>query len=382
MLGAFEKRYLNGKKNLINEDSICKPNRDLFKKFLDDLEYKLKRTNTIRSLDEANYRTLYGYVVKFRNVNSWFKNKPWKSLTKAEIKKVYDDLEDGKLKRSNGIPYENLAASYYSKILKSKPFEMAGKLDITREVMQYHTKKKKDVRFVNEEDFKKILVNTYKPIHQLLIWLAWDIGENINSLLELKKSDFHKQTNPDTKEQEYRVNLRKEILKRARRARSELTNYNETVVLLDQILPQFKDNDLIFNFGYGTAKKILDRAVERARVTCIPNGEKATWKDLRSGMTCNLLKIGWSMDELNARLGHKPSSDEIDKYVNFLAIDRNKPKQKVYQHNLAKIEAELLEAKEQRKLTTRRMESLETEIKEMKKAFEFIKKANEKLLKN
>jgi len=61
-----------------------------------------------------------------------------------------------------------------------------------------------------EEDFRKIISNAYKPNHKVLFWLAWDIGENINSLLRLKKNDFHRQQNPYTKEPEYRVNLRKE----------------------------------------------------------------------------------------------------------------------------------------------------------------------------
>ena len=36
----------------------------------------------------SSYKTLYGYVNKFRNVNKWFKNKPWDELTGDEIKQV------------------------------------------------------------------------------------------------------------------------------------------------------------------------------------------------------------------------------------------------------------------------------------------------------
>ena len=35
-------------------------------------------------------------------LNKWFDNKPWVKLDKKDIKKVYDDLEDGKIKNKNG----------------------------------------------------------------------------------------------------------------------------------------------------------------------------------------------------------------------------------------------------------------------------------------
>lgn len=360
-----KKQYEQGKKKLLNDSDICKENIALFKKFFEYQEYKSKRVNNLREIDNASYKTLYGYILKFRNVNKWFNNKPIKDLTKEDIKKVYDALEDGKIKRKDGKPYENLEDSYYSKVFKSKPFEMAGKLELAKEVIAYTRRRNQEVRFILEDDFRKLVSQAYKPTHRLLLWLAFDIGENINSLLKLKKSDCFKQTNPHTKESEYRINLRKETLKRSRKPRSEITNYNETVQMLDLHLSELKDNDLLFNFEYSTAKDIIYRAVERAKVKCLPNGEKVTWKDLRSGMACDLLKKGWTTDEVNARLGHKPSSSEIDKYVNFLAIDRHRPKKKVQEFEMGKLQEELEELKRKDKLQAIRNESLNTELKQM-----------------
>lgn len=393
----WEQRYQNAKVNLLEDAGICKENRDLFAEFFEYQENRLKRINGLRKLDNNAYNTLYYYVQRFKNANKWFDNKAWKKLTKEDIKKVYDDLEDGIIKRRDGKPFEDLKSSYYSKVFKSKPFEMAGKLEIAKEVIQYAKSGVKEVRFILEDDFKKIVNNAYKPHHRLLLWLAWDIGENINALLKLKKSDFCRQQNPYTKEDEYRVNLKKEILKRSRRPRSEITNYNETVELLDSYFGEhkcnecngkgkiqekkcnecngegvktLKDNELLFNFDYRNAKKIVDRAVERAGVKCIPNGEKVTWKDLRSGMACDLLKKGYTTDEVNARLGHKPSSDEIDKYINFLAIDRHTPKKKVHQFEMEKLNEELEEVKKRERLQLQRNQDMQEQVEGMQMAME------------
>lgn len=370
----YQGQYENAKAELLKDDSINADNRKLFVKFFEYQEYKLKRKNNLRALDTGCYRTLYGYVCKLKIVNTWFQNKPWKKLTKEDIKKVYDDLEDGTIKKENGKPYENLDTSYYSKVFKSKPFELAGKLELAQEVIQYNGKHTKEVRFILEDDFRKIMNNVNKPVHKLLLWLAWDIGENINALLQLRKNDFTKELNPYTKEPEYRVNLKRDILKRSRKARSEITNYQDTVKLLDQELANIKDNNLLFDFGYRNAKKIIDRPVQRAGVKCIPNGEKVTWKDLRSGMACDLLKKGWTSDEVNARLGHKPSSDEIDKYINFLAIDRHLPKKKVHQFEMEKLNEQLQEVINKEKLEAKRNELLQERLEQQEKQMAEMKK--------
>jgi hypothetical protein len=358
----FKKYYECAIKELLNDKKICKENIKLFSTFFEEQKYKLKRIRGLRHLDEGNYKTLGGYITKLRKINSWFNNKAWVDLTEKDIKEVYDNLEDGIIKRENGKPYENLDDSYYSKIFKSRPFEIAGKRELAKKVISFRTGKKKEVRFIAEDDFRKLVDNAYKPLNKLLFWLAFDIGENINSLLKLTRKDFHKQENPHTKEQEYRINLRQEILKRSRRARSEITNYSETVQLLDQILTDLKDEDRIFNFSYSTAKFSIDRAAANSKIKCTPNNEKPTWKDLRSSMACDLLKKGWSTDEVNSRLGHAPSSDEIDKYINFLAIDRHTPKKKVQEFAINNLKAEIEESKERERLQALRLENVQMQM--------------------
>ena len=371
-MSSLKEIYEKNKVFLLKDQSICKPNRDLFKQFFEYQERKLKRMNGLSSLDEGCYRTLYGYILKFKNVNKWFNNKDWKKLTKEDIRNVYDGLEDGKIKNQKGVQFKD-RNGYYNKIFKSKPFQLAQKGDLAREVIEYYNKNKEEVRFITKEDFEKIL-RVINPINQkLLFWLAFDIGENITSLLKLQRKDFVKQKNPDTQDYEYIVNLSDGKLKRSRMERSEITNFKETVYFLDLILKDLKNEENLFNFGYGNAKKFLTRAVEKSKVKTIPTGQKVTWKDLRSSMACYLLKNDWSIDEVKRRLGHKPSSYVIDKYVNYLAIDRHKPKKKIYQNNLQKVVDDLEEIKKREQLSSRRIERLQEENKLM---LEAIKKGN------
>ncbi len=416
-MGLIES-YEKSKNKLLNDKDICKENKKLFKEFFEFEEHKIKRINELPKLDEGCYKTLLSYVTRLRNVNTWFKNKPWKDLTKEDIKKVYDDLEDGKIKTYQGLPFRD-RRSYYNKIFKSKPFKLAGhKDDLAREVLEYFTDgKDKEVRFIDEEAFRKLVSVVSKPEHLLLFWLAWDIGENVTSLLKLRKKDFTKQNNRHTKSPEYLVNLPKDTLKRSRQSRSELTLYPETLRYLDMILERGKEvfiedkkgkdrkkvmqpngkykvligkrkfvpyeaNDLIFSFEKRQAAKIFDIATKKSGIKVIPTGDKPTWKDIRSSMACHLLKHGWHSDEINLRLGHRISSRELDVYVSYLAANKKMPKKKLFQSNLEEIHDELDESKRREKLQGQRMEAMQEdaerdrkERKSMREEIEELKQA-------
>ncbi len=403
---GLKENYEQRKKDLLGDVSICKENRNLFKEFFEFEEHKIKRINELPKLDEGCYKTLLSYITRLRNANNWFNNKPWKNLTKQDIQKVYDDLEDGRIKTIKGGQFKD-RKSYYNKIFKSKPFKLAGhKDDLAREVLEYYTdKKNKEVRFVDEEIFRKLVSVVSKPEHLLLFWLAWDIGENVTSLLKLTKKDFTKQMNKHTKSPEYLVNFPKATLKRSRQSRSELTLYPETVRYADIILDRGKEafiedkkgkeirkikqmngkykkisgkkkfilyepDDKIFYFEKRQAAKIFDIAVKKTGVKVIPTGDKPTWKDLRSGMACHLLKHGWHSDEINLRLGHRISSRELDVYVSYLAANKKMPKKKLFQSNLEDVQEEIEDSKKREKLLGSRMERQQEDIESMQKTIE------------
>lgn len=73
-------------------------------------------------------------------------------------------------------------------------------------------------------------------------------------------------------------------------------------------------------------------------------------------MACHLLRNGWSTDEVNARLGHTPHSDALDAYINFLALDRDRPKHRMAQNAAMTLQAQVLEA---RRLASRTGERIE-----------------------
>ncbi len=350
----FKERFSRAKERLLNDESICRKNRELFKEFFEFEEYKLKRRNRLRELDEGCYKTLYVYVMRLRNVNSWFENKVWADLTKEDLKRVYDDLEDGRIKNRRGEPYDD-RRSYYNKIFKSKPFRLAGKDDLAREVIEFYSETPKEVRFVDESNFRKLVSVVANPKHLYLLWLAWDIGENINTLLQLKRRDFTRQVSGENREPEYLVNLPREKLKRTRTPRSEPTLYPETVKYADIALNDLHEDEIVFKFGYRQALKIIKSAIRKSGARCLPNNDSISWKDLRSGMACHLLKHGWTTDEVNFRLGHKPSSKEIDVYVSHLAIDRQKPKKRLFDATLERIQMELQDTKSRERLLTDRM---------------------------
>ncbi len=192
----LKERYEKAKKHLLDDKSICKANRELFREFFEFEEWKLKRQNGLAKLDDPCYKTLYGYVYKLRKVNDWFRNKLWKDLTKEDIRKVYDDLEDGIIKNQKGQKYAD-TAGYYSKVFRSKPFQLAGKSELAKEVLEYHkSTSDKEVRFVTEEEFRKLVSVVSNPVHLALLWLQWDIGENINTLLALTKNDINPKRTP------------------------------------------------------------------------------------------------------------------------------------------------------------------------------------------
>ena len=352
---GFKERYGKAKEKLLADEAICEANRDVFREFFDFEEYKLKRQNQLAELDEASYNTLYGYIIGFKNVNAWFKNKPWKDLTKDDIKDVYDDLEDGNIRNRRGLRFRN-RRSYYNKIFKSKPFRIVRKAELAREVIEFSAQERHDVSFVTEEMFQTMVSVLSKPHHLLLFWLAWDIGENVGALLQLTKRDFVRQDNAQTREPEYLINLPKNKLKRSRQERSEPTLYSETVRYADMVLAGLGPDDRVFKFGHRQALKLIHNVVEKTGATRIPDGGPPRWKHLRSGMACHLLRSGCTREEVDARLGHRPGSSALDRYLNFLAIDRDKAKQKVQQSSLETKQIELVETRQRERLAKEGMQ--------------------------
>ena len=389
MFMTFKSQYEKSNARLLQDNGITKYNRELFTKFFAWEEEKLRRINGLPRLDESSYKTLCGYIGKLRNVNRWFKNKAWNTLTGAEIKQVYNNLEDGNIRSRLGEPFKD-RRSYYNKIFMAKPFQLAGLHDKAKNALEFFTdRSKREVRFISEEGFRKMVNFLHKPQHFALFWLAWDIGENITSLLELKVKHFRRQVNRETREAEYLIHLPSGIIKRTRQTRSEPTIYPETVQYLDSLFKYgreveyrddrgcfrrkttpYQDEDFVFTFKYRQALQIFTSLVKRSAVTCEPSGEKPSWKDLRSGMACHLFGQGWHVEDINIRLGHSPQSKWLEAYINYLAVNRKRTVKAHFDSNLQDVKNDLEESKQREKLSMQRFERLKSDFDELKSELE------------
>lgn len=362
---AFKDRYIKGKANLLKDKKICKQNKDLFKEFFEYQERKGKRSNGLENLDEGCYKTLLGYIQKFKNMNAWFKNKPWKDLTEEDIRKVYDDLEEGRIKNRKGKAFKD-KQGYYNKIMKSKPFALAGKKELAQKVIEYTIKNEEEVRFFSEEDFKKMLKQVIKLKHKLALQLSWDLGENATSILKLKRKDLTRQIDQETGEPEYLVNFKKGILKRTRTSRTEPTLFPETTELLDLYLADKEIGEELFDIGAKQLEKVFRRAIKITGMKVLPSGDRPNLKDIRSSIASHLLDIGYTTDEIKSRLGHKPSSNVLDKYVNYKALGKKRSKKKVHDSKIKDILEEVEKIKQKEKLRDKRELELLEELKRLR----------------
>ncbi len=371
----FKGRYERAKGRLLGDPSLCPENRKLFDEFFADEEYKLKRINGLETLDDPAYKTLLTYILRLRLLNRWFANKPWTDLERTDIQRVFDALEDGGIKSKKGQRYRDRDCFY--QIMRGRPFEMAGKEKLAKEVLRYcRGRERIEVRYVTEQTVRKLVEVAIRIDQKLLIWLAFDVGENVGTLVRLQKRDFARKENPDTREIEYIVNLPQNKLKRSRTTRSEITNFKETAQLLDMWLSNKQDEDDLFRFQPRQANRFLRRAVGVTSAICLPAGQRVTWKDLRSSMACHLLTKNWTLDEIKARLGHSPSSKVLDKYVSYLAIDRQAPKKKFHASEVRTLQAKLEDREEQMKLLAFRQEKMNGELSDLR---QFRREVEEKL---
>jgi hypothetical protein len=217
--------------------------------------------------------------------------------------------------------------------------------------------------------------------------LGWDTTENISTILETKAKDYTREIDPETIEPSYNVVLRKEILKTSRTKRTEPTLYPETVEYLDILLKGKNPEDKLFCFDLRAIEKAWYRAVKKVQIFCEPNRERPLVKDIRSGAMCDLLIKGWTTDEIKARAGHKPSSKVIDKYVNYLAINKDKSKKKIRVFEVQNLKAQIQKFEEREKLQERRISDLleikeefkikMNEMSELVELFQFLKKSQE-----
>jgi len=370
----MRENYERRKGEFLDTEGLCEANKELYSKFFAWEENKLLKINDIQELDDACYRTLKSYLQKLKNVNVWFKNEPLKNITKEDFEQVYNGIETGSIKNKKGMPFKD-KKGYYSKIFCSKLFRMIGKSEMAKEIIdEFGTtkKKKQKPKYIREEDFRKVVDACNLQKHKLLTWLCFDFGENIFTMLQLKKSDFER--NIREGRVEYKLYFREEILKRSRDKVCDVNNYDETAKFLDGHLTDLQEDENLFDFSYHSAVKFLKRAIRISKVRCRPRPtDSITWKVLRNSMMCDLASKGWDSFQIKKRAGHKPSSTVIDIYLNLEAVEDGNSKSKVDVSQIDHLRHELTETKHREKIiqvqlrtVARRLERIETLLFENK----------------
>jgi site-specific recombinase XerD len=323
------RRYEKAKIDLEKDMSIV--NRKLISKLLANKEEELSAV----SGHENNIRyckTLLKYINMFKQVDKWF-NKDFHDITENDLKELWEKLEKGLICSRNGKPYSaNTKRDYYVKIFKSDFFEQIGKKQIAEAIFKRKMKKRVPIRYFYIEDLKKMLRYITKDERKLLLWLLFDTGMRIGTLLNMKHGDFEKKHDDMTNMDYYIYHIRSDYTK----SQSDLTDMiisDEANSLLDELLDKSFPEKYLFDISHSGALNTIKRASLKANVKVKPIDETPNIHDFRRSMCLWLGEKGYQADYVKRRLNHKPSSTMVDQYFEYAGI-RIKPV--VQENNISK----------------------------------------------
>jgi integrase len=330
------RRYERCKKRLDTEGTLRKrkgffkvlpESKDLILRFLDKKEEDFR--DIYGHTEEAkirNSKTLYKDLTSYlSNVAFWFNNKPFTEITEDDIRIVYRKLEAGQLESVTGKILSDISLrDIYNRVMKGAFFKMLGKDEFAENVIKRKISEKQEVRFFDLDTLKKIADLASTNTQRLAFWLLFDTGIEVSALVQLKKSNFEIKKDDETKTEFYIVHIPKTISKKGRRVRSNYVHFSESNDLLKKYLAGLDENEKLFNMQPFALYRALERLNEEYHFKTKPEGKEITIKDFRSSCATYFLQQSWTTDEIKGRLGHAPSSSEIDKYVNYLGLHQNK----------------------------------------------------------
>lgn len=336
--------------------------------YLEHREDYLKKVNGTGDTARKRYfKTLGKEITYLQNVLYWFNKWNLKDLTKDNIEEVFNKIEEDKLRSIKGNSLkDNTKKDYYSKVLKNGFFNFIKKDDLAKEVIIRKFTTNEEVRFFEFETLIRLTKAQRYKDHELLLWLMFDTGVEINAILQLRKNDFSLEKT-ENNDDYYTLHVREEIGKKRRSVRNIFIYHNRTNELLNEILKGIGDTENLFKFKWRNAYNIINETSKTLNLKLKTHNQYITPKDFRSSCATYFLKEGWTTDEIKARLGHKPSSSVIDRYVSYLSLDQQKLKKK-------KEEVDIKNYKEKYSQIAERNRQLEETIKSMNKDLENIKK--------
>lgn len=365
------KAYRVSLQNLMQRDGICQKNKELIAAWLAKKEQEFIAVKGNETTSQIRYlKTLSKYLFMLNNLAQWFK-KPFNEITEQDIRRVYEELESGEIGRRNGKPFtKQTRKDYYNKVFKSDFFKFIGKYELAQHVVLRRMESEDAVRFFTIEDLERMTSMTSNPQSKLILNLLFDTGMRIGTLLNIRKSDIEKiqrEIGHGTKSY-YIIHIKKEYTKSNRDSTLSilLDNTNE---LLDIQLPKMHDDDYVVDVSYSSVVKLVKRYSKKANVSTKPDNKPISIHDFRRSCGCYLLKQGLSIDQIKKRLGHKPSSTVIDKYVDYLALDDNDGVQLHEEKSMLDMKKEHEKTQEHVNILTENNKVLVTEISKLRKEY-------------
>lgn len=315
-------------KELIREDEKISPhNQDLLLSWLEEKENTLKRRKGRELQDELRWSKTLSKVGRLaKMVAEWVGTRPLDELTPAELTKIYDDLEEGNITKSDGKPYSRATRTdFYNRLFKSDFGKFMGWRDEAREIMVLEKREDAPVKYFTKDTLKKLVAGTHSLKYKTLYWLLFDTGLRVGEALNLRKGDVQEmkdEKNP------YRLIIRASTTKSKRDRYVKLWS-NESNEILGAWLSansEFDEETLLFPMNYAAVKKHLSVSSEQLKLYTEPDRKRLAPHDFRRSCATYWLTQGVSIDLIKARLGHKPSSAVIDRYVSYLGLDENPEK--------------------------------------------------------
>lgn len=358
-----------GTGNNVKDIKLNLNNRDLVVKWLEYKKAELENSNGYEKNSQVRYcKTLYKEMTTYMsNILYWFNDKDLQDITEKDIKDIYIGIEQGKLKTIKGKSDLSFKTKkdYYGRVFKSGFFKFIGKDEMAKKVIKRKFNEATEVRFFDLDTLRVITDNAARNAHRLAFWLLFDTGMEVMALCQLKKSNFEW----IQQDKYYMLHIPKEISKKSRKRRDIYIHFNETNELLKSYLETLKDTDNLFKFKPPALYHALKSVVDKYQLKTKPENKSITIKDFRSSMSTYFLQLdGWTTDDIKARLGHAPSSTEIDKYVNYLGINQKKQRKQAEQATIKDLEAQYKKMEESLRHMQQKHENQTLEIQALKVA--------------
>lgn len=359
------KAFNNALERLKNDSRLPKINRDLAAKWI--LKHKQalgERYLSKKDREDNAYRmsrTLNKYCTMLSNMSYWFKD--FKKIDKKELeqfRKDFLELEGQKrtLKTLKGktVTYKR---DYINKVIKSDFFlNFLKKRDIVRDVFKNKTSTPKNsVEFITLNDVNLLIESAQFEYQKVVMGVLFSTGMRIGTLLNMKKNDFELVYNNKTNVHYYLAHIKKEYTK-SQEDRTIPILIPEINDLLTKYFEKVKENDYICPVNYSGVRAFLDKLLIETKIKTKPNNKRPTIHVFRKSAANHLLNTGYSTDQVKAFLGHKPSSNAIDVYVNYSGLKFEPQISKIQTDDLLKLQETL----KNNKLQMTKMQRLNDEL--------------------